>query len=81
MLQRLSTLKPRMNALFRPGGKVFYGWWIVLACAGVQWLAAGEPKLMPCCFAALIISGHSAQAAVALRLLWWRSRWRSSART
>ena len=29
-----------MNALFRPGGKIFYGWWIVLACAGVQWLAA-----------------------------------------
>ena len=29
-----------MNALFRPGGKLFYGWWIVAACAGVQWLAA-----------------------------------------
>ncbi|MEM9623479.1 MAG: MFS transporter [Pseudomonadota bacterium] len=29
-----------MNALFRPGGKIFYGWWIVAACAGVQWLAA-----------------------------------------
>ena len=29
-----------MNALFRPNGRVFYGWWIVLACAGVQWLAA-----------------------------------------
>ena len=40
MLQKLSTVKARMNALFRPNGKVFYGWWIVLACAGVQWLAA-----------------------------------------
>lgn len=40
MLQRFALVKPRMNALFRPSGKVFYGWWIVLACAGVQWLAA-----------------------------------------
>ncbi len=40
MLQRLRTVKPRMNALFRPRGKVFYGWWIVAACSGVQWLAA-----------------------------------------
>ncbi len=29
-----------MQALFRPRGKLFYGWWIVLACSGVQWLAA-----------------------------------------
>jgi MFS family permease len=29
-----------MNDLFRPGGKVFYGWWIVAAAAGIQWLAA-----------------------------------------
>ena len=28
-----------MNALFRPGGKIFYGWWIVLHVQ-VQWLAA-----------------------------------------
>ena len=40
MLQALRTLKPRMNALFRPGGRIFYGWWIVAACSGVQWLAA-----------------------------------------
>lgn len=33
-------MKPRMNALFRPRGKVFYGWWIVAACGGIQWLAA-----------------------------------------
>lgn len=26
--------------MFRPGGKVFYGWWIVAAASGVQWLAA-----------------------------------------
>ncbi len=36
----LETVKPRLNALFRPGGKVFYGWWIVAAAAGIQWLAA-----------------------------------------
>ena len=23
----------RLNNIFRPGGKVFYGWWIVAACA------------------------------------------------
>jgi len=40
MFGRLRTVKPRMDALFRPGGKVFYGWWIVAACFGVQWLAA-----------------------------------------
>ena len=40
MFQRFAQVKPRMNILFRPGGKVFYGWWIVAACAGVQWLAA-----------------------------------------
>ncbi len=40
MLQRIQTLKPRLNALFRPRGKIFYGWWIVAACSGVQWLAA-----------------------------------------
>ena len=40
MLPRLATLKPRMDALFRPSGKIFYGWWIVAACFGVQWLAA-----------------------------------------
>lgn len=26
--------------MIRPRGKVFYGWWIVAACAGIQWLAA-----------------------------------------
>jgi len=40
MLRGLATLKPRMNALFRPGGRIFYGWWIVAACAGIQWLSA-----------------------------------------
>ncbi len=40
MLQRLRTVKPRMDALFRPSGKVFYGWWIVAAAASIQWLAA-----------------------------------------
>ncbi|NKB97042.1 MAG: MFS transporter [Pseudomonadales bacterium] len=40
MLQSLSNLKPRMNALFRPRGKVFFGWYIVFAATGIQWLAA-----------------------------------------
>lgn len=26
--------------MFRPRGKVFFGWWIVAAASGVQWLAA-----------------------------------------
>ena len=29
-----------MNALFRPRGKIFYGWYIVFAATGIQWLAA-----------------------------------------
>ncbi len=40
----MSTSPPglgqQLNSILRPSGKVFYGWWIVLACAGVQWLAA-----------------------------------------
>lgn len=40
MLQRLRSLKPRMNDLFRPGGKIFYGWYIVFAATGIQWLGA-----------------------------------------
>jgi len=40
MLQGFRTLKPRMNELFRPGGRVFYGWYIVFAATGIQWLAA-----------------------------------------
>ncbi|MEM7078286.1 MAG: MFS transporter [Pseudomonadota bacterium] len=40
MLDWIGEIKPRLNALFRPGGTVFYGWWIVAACAGVQWLGA-----------------------------------------
>lgn len=40
MLQWFSSLRPRMNDMFRPGGKLFYGWLMVLACAGIQWLSA-----------------------------------------
>ena len=29
-----------MNEIFKPGGKFFYGWLMVLACAGIQWLSA-----------------------------------------
>jgi len=28
--------KKALNAVFRPRGKVFYGWWVVLASAGIQ---------------------------------------------
>ena len=40
MSSALARFRLRLNNIFRPGGKVFYGWWIVAACAGVQWLAA-----------------------------------------
>jgi sugar phosphate permease len=36
----VSALTDNLHRLFRPGGHVFYGWWIVAASAGVQWLAA-----------------------------------------
>ena len=29
----------RIRLLFLPHGSVFYGWWIVAAACGVQWLA------------------------------------------
>ena len=34
------ALKPRVNEVFRPEGKFFYGWVMVLACAAIQWLSA-----------------------------------------
>lgn len=34
------ALTSRFNQTFRPGGKVFYGWWIVLSSSGIQMLAA-----------------------------------------
>ncbi|MAI55995.1 MAG: hypothetical protein CMP93_01965 [Gammaproteobacteria bacterium] len=30
----------QFDQIFRPNGKIFYGWWIVLACVGIQGLAA-----------------------------------------
>jgi sugar phosphate permease len=30
----------RVNGLFRPQGRIFYGWWIVAASGGVQYLAS-----------------------------------------
>lgn len=35
-----APFRQQINQILRPNGHVFYGWWIVLACAGVQWLAA-----------------------------------------
>ena len=40
MFDWLSALKPRVNEVFRPEGKFFYGWVMVLACAAIQWLSA-----------------------------------------
>lgn len=40
MTSPLARFRLQLDTIFRPGGNVFYGWWIVLACAGVQWLAA-----------------------------------------
>lgn len=36
----IKTIGSRMDALFRPGGKIFYGWYLVAAATGIQWLAA-----------------------------------------
>lgn len=36
----MSTLKQRMDAVVRPRGRIFYGWWIVAASGGVQYLAS-----------------------------------------
>ncbi len=36
----MSNFLQRVDAVIRPRGKVFYGWWIVSAAGGVQWLAA-----------------------------------------
>lgn len=35
-----SSLFDRFDAMVRPRGSVFYGWWIVLSAAGVQWFSA-----------------------------------------
>ena len=40
MFTSITRLGSQLNTIIRPSGKVFYGWWIVLACAGIQWLAA-----------------------------------------
>ena len=40
MFQWFSSLVPKVNDVFRPGGTLFYGWVIVLACAAIQWLSA-----------------------------------------
>ena len=37
MIQRAAQ---RFDVMIRPAGKVFYGWWIVLSAAGVQWFSA-----------------------------------------
>ncbi len=36
----MSNFFQRIDAVIRPRGRVFYGWWIVSAAGGVQWLAA-----------------------------------------
>jgi sugar phosphate permease len=35
----VNTIFKNLDQLFRPRGHVFYGWWIVAAAGGVQWLA------------------------------------------
>ncbi len=35
-----SNALQRLDAMLRPSGKVFYGWWIVLTAGGVQWFSA-----------------------------------------
>ena len=36
----LNLARNRFNAMVRPNGHVFYGWWIVLTAGGVQWFSA-----------------------------------------
>jgi MFS family permease len=36
----VSTLRAAIDDVLRPRGFVFYGWWIVFAGAGIQWLSA-----------------------------------------
>lgn len=36
----MKFLSDQLNAIFRPTGKVFYGWWIVLSSAGIQFSSA-----------------------------------------
>ena len=38
--KKLNHIEATDERTVSSGGKIFYGWWIVLACAGVQWLAA-----------------------------------------
>lgn len=33
-------LPQQLDRILRPAGRVFYGWWIVGACAGTMWLSA-----------------------------------------
>ena len=40
MTSRFTGFISRTDTMLRPEGKVFYGWWIVAACSGIQWLAA-----------------------------------------
>lgn len=35
----LGALRQRANAVIRPGGRVFHGWWIVASSSGIQMLA------------------------------------------
>jgi MFS family permease len=36
----VNTLVRTFDDVVRPGGRIFYGWWIVLAGGGIQWLGA-----------------------------------------
>ena len=36
----MDSLRARINGVIRPQGKLFYGWWIVGASTGVQWLSS-----------------------------------------
>ena len=39
-MRNIAQGKEELDLIFRPNGKIFYGWWIVLACVGIQGLAA-----------------------------------------
>ena len=37
---RMSSLRERLDRVFRPGGRTFYGWWIVGSACGIQMLSS-----------------------------------------
>lgn len=48
----MGRLRRSLDEILRPGGHVFFGWWIVVGSAGLQWLAA---TLWMQCYGAYVV--------------------------